>query len=337
MNDAVLATLGFDDRRRIEIEQRGLAGECGRVVRVDRSVVSVVTANGSARIETAPNDELVVGDWVVLGEQKVERLERRTELVRRAGANKDERQSMAANIDLVLIVRALDSEVRINRLTALLVVAYDSGATPVVVLTKADLRDNAASLASAVSQELGGIEAITISARTGAGLDELRRRIVGQTIVLFGESGAGKSTLTNVLCGQELLATGEVRRDGQGRHTTTHRELVVVPSGGVIIDTPGIRDVAAYGDGDGVALAFADVVALASNCRFSDCSHEATPGCALAAALEAGTIDQRRVDAFLHESREQAWLVNRLSERGEVSNAKSRRSVRRPRNSGPRE
>ena len=328
MSSDVLAAMGFDERRSDEIVERSLTGESGRVVRVDRSAISVRTESGTLRLDTVPDDDVVVGDWVIVDGVVVTRLDRRTELVRRVGRKMDERQSMAANVDLVLIVRALDTEIRLNRLAALTVVAFDSGAVPLVVLTKSELASDADGIARSVTTGLAGVETVTVSAKTGAGVEELRRRIAGQTIVLLGESGAGKSTLTNVLCGEELLATGEVASNGQGRHTTTHRELVVIPSGGVIIDTPGIREAASYGEGDGLALAFADVVLLAEHCRFRDCTHESTPGCAIDAALLAGSIEQSRVDAYLHEAREQVWLENRLSERSEMKKINSPRRQR---------
>ena len=337
MSIDVLASIGFDEFRREEISGLKLEGECGRVVRVDRSAVSVMSGAGVLRIDTTPDDGLVVGDWVVVNDQVATRLERRTVLVRRVGPKKDERQTMAANVDVVVIVRGLDSDMRLNRLAALAVVAFDSGAAALVVLTKADLCKDPEEVAHTVSVGLGGIETITVSAKTGLGLDELRRRIAGRTVVLFGESGAGKSTLTNSLFGDELLATAEVRRDGQGRHTTTHRELVVIPSGGVIIDTPGIRDAAAFGDGHGLALAFADLLALAENCRFRDCNHDLTPGCAIEEAVHEGRISRARLEAYLHEAREQAWLEKRLDERTETTELKKTHRRREFKDRGPAE
>jgi ribosome biogenesis GTPase len=139
----------------------------------------------------------------------------------------------------------------------------------------------------------------------------------------LGESGAGKSSLTNLLCGREQLATGQVRRGGQGRHTTTHRELVIIPSGGVIIDTPGIRVVASFNDADGVNMAFDDVAELATQCRFSDCDHVNAPGCAIARALSDGTVDQQRVTSYLEELQAQARLQQRLTQRSRSATRKT--------------
>ncbi len=307
----VLESLGLDDARLAEAEALGGIGALGRVNRVDRGMATVVTEAGPLRVDNPTNDALIVGDWAVVIDGVPTRLERRTELVRRTGYRRDERQAIAANVDLVLVVRALDTAVRLNRLSTLVVIAYDSGAVPLVVLTKADLDPDPAAACQQVATGLGGVETMAISTVTGAGIDELRARVAGRTIVLLGESGAGKSTLTNALAEAQHLATADVRRDGQGRHTTTHRELVVLPTGGVVIDTPGIRDAASFGEGAGLELTFADVVELALRCRFSDCAHGPTPGCAITPAIEDGTIDQARVEAYLHEVAEQAWLERR--------------------------
>jgi ribosome biogenesis GTPase len=166
---------------------------------------------------------------------------------------------------------------------------------------------------------------MSVSAKTGAGLEEIRQRLLGKTVVLLGESGAGKSTLTNVLLGEDHLDTREVRRDGQGRHTTTHRELVALSHGGAIIDTPGIREAAAIGEGEGVELAFADLTELESTCRFSDCTHEATPGCALEAAVSAGEVDAAYVERYLQELDERAAFAQRLEQRERLAKRGRRR------------
>ncbi len=332
-SSSLLTSLGWDDRRRDEVSDRGLTGEIGRVVRVDRGALSVLGDNGLRRIDVPSSTELVVGDWIVISPDDLTRLERRSELARRVGPHRDRRQSMAANVDLVLIVRALDAAVDVERLLSFAVVAFDSGAEPLVILSKADLVDDPARACARTSSELGGLDCLAVSVTTGLGIDELRARLANRTVVLLGESGAGKSTLTNLLCGVDQLATSDVRRDGQGRHTTTHRELVIIPSGGVVIDTPGIREVESFGDGRGLARTFHDVVALEAQCRFGNCEHGATPGCAVHDALEAGTIDPRRVDLYLQQRQELAWLASRLEEREQTPErrpaprrSKSRRS-----------
>ena len=329
MDQQFLRALGGDDERGEELVRRSSAGPWGRVVRVDRTSVSILTNIGDERVEQPTSaDPLVVGDWIALVEGVPMPLARRTELVRRVGAYRDQRQSMAANIDIVLIVRALDVPLRLNRLSTLVVMAYDSGATPLVVLTKADLYDGDEDICALVRSGLGGVDALAVSTTTGEGVSELRQRIDGHTIILLGESGAGKSTLTNELCGHEQLSTAEVRRDGQGRHTTTHRELVIIPTGGVVIDTPGIREAASFGSGEGVELAFHDVAALIEACEFNDCDHVQTSGCAVRGALASGAIEQARVDAYFHERREQQWLDNRLESRDRTATKKKLREQR---------
>ncbi len=207
-----LALLGYTEDRAAEVAAFGdPALEAGRVVRIDRGLATVLAADGEHRLPTGSSLAPAVGDWVAFrtGEGLAGILARRTELVRRAGARRDERQVAAANVDRVLIVRALDVAVSLTRIESLLAIAWESGAEPIVVLTKADRRNDPEA---------------------------------ARAQVLLGESGAGKSTLTNLLAGEQVLETGEVRGDGQGRHTTTHRELVPLPHGGAIIDTPGVRE-----------------------------------------------------------------------------------------------
>jgi ribosome biogenesis GTPase / thiamine phosphate phosphatase len=322
MRESILDALGCDDRRRAEVHDKELNGALGRVTRVDFGAASVLTEDGDCQVVTTKADAVIVGDWVVVAEETLTQLDRRTEVSRRTGVHQDQRQALVANVDAVLIVCALDVGPRLNRLMTFVVIAYDAGAVPIVVLTKSDLCADPEEERETVSVGLAGVETLVVSTVTGDGIAALRQRISGLTIVLLGESGVGKSTLTNELCGREQLATAEVRPGGQGRHTTTHRELVIIPSGGVIIDTPGIRVVASFGDGDGVNLAFDDVVALVSQCRFTDCNHADTPGCAIAMAIAEGTITQERVESYERELRELARLERRLTQR---SRAEERR------------
>jgi ribosome biogenesis GTPase len=321
-----LGALGFDADRLREVEEGGLsAAELGRVVRVDRGMATVETSGGSRRIDNVVDPIVVVGDFVALTDGHVHRLHRRTELVRRSGYRRDVRQVMAANVDVIVVVRALDTELRINRLATLVVIAHDSGAEPLVVLTKADVVNDPDAAVREAEHGLPGVSVLAISATTGVGVSQLMERLRGKTVVLLGESGAGKSTLTNVLAGDEHLATTEVRRDGQGRHTTTHRELVMLSGGGAIIDTPGIREAAAIGEGDGVELAFADLIELEASCRFNDCAHRQTPGCAIDAALEAGEVSADYVERYLRELDQRAAFADRLAERERLAKRGRRR------------
>ena len=205
---------------------------------------------------------------------------------------------VAANVDIVVVANALDHPFSARRLERFLLVAWESGATPLVVLTKADAHpDLAAAVAEAEASALGA-PVLALSVRTGLGLDELRARLAGSTAVLLGRSGAGKSTLVNALVGADVAATAEVRRDGKGRHTTTHRELHLLAGGGVLIDTPGLRGVLPHDMGLAAERAFGDIEELAETCRFGDCGHAGEPGCAVAAAVAEGELSRERFGAW---------------------------------------
>lgn len=245
--------------------------------------------------------EPTVGDWVVVADGEVVSVLPRRSLLRRRTAHGDDVQQLAANVDVVLLVCGLDRPVKDGRIRRGTTIALDAGAEPVVVLTKAET-DDAADPDRAVAEVRAahpGLDVIVASVKEGIGLDELRAVIGTRTVTLLGESGAGKSTIVNALVGDDTTRTGEVReRDAKGRHTTTTRELHLLPSGGVLIDTPGIRSVGLVADSDAVDDAFADLDDLAANCRFSDCQHAGQPGCAIDAALVAGDITTSRVDAW---------------------------------------
>jgi ribosome biogenesis GTPase / thiamine phosphate phosphatase len=314
---AALAPLGWSRSRQAELDALGRpAAIPARIGRVDRGSSVAITAAGPVRAE-APG--LVACDWVALEDGRVAAvLARRTLLARRAAGRPDAEQAIAANIDVVAIVHGLDRPFRDRRLHRALVLAWDSGATPVVVLTKADLDPGAA--ARALDAEVAfGVDALPVSARTGAGLDALAARArPDRTLVLVGESGAGKSTLVNALLGHEALATRAVRGgDHKGRHTTTARHLVPLPGGGALVDTPGVRELGMWGSDDGVRAAFADIAALAEACRFADCRHDGEPGCAVAAAVADGSLDAGRLASHRDLVRELAALARREDERAQ--------------------
>ena len=241
-------------------------------------------------------------------------LPRRTELVRKAaGATADE-QVVAANVDVVLVTEPLHPRMNRRRLDRLLTIAWSSGATPLVVLTKADLV--AADVVRQAAGEVRGAQVVAVSATTCDGLDRLRAHLGrGRTFVLVGPSGSGKSTLVNMLLGRYALATADVRGDGRGRHTTTWRELVVVDGLGCLIDTPGIRSIGLPARSDGLEPAFDDVLSYADGCRYADCSHAVEPGCAVRQAVADGELDGDRVDSFLRLDREIAGQVVRKAAR----------------------
>lgn len=273
----------------------------GRVVRHDGAGLMVAVDGGSPRLAmfgAAVTPRPVVGDWIVIDRtpHPVATLPRRS-LLRRRAAGGDGEQALVANVDVVLIVCGLDRPVRLGRVQRTLTIANDAGAESIVVLTKADTA-SAEQLDRArrtVAEVDAGLRSIAVSAADRSGLDDLLTAIGPRTVALIGESGAGKSTLVNALVGNDVALEGAVRAgDRKGRHTTTSRELHLLPNGGVLVDTPGIREVGVVGEGDAVAETFPDIDELASQCRFSDCAHESEPGCALRAALEAGELDPDR-------------------------------------------
>ena len=325
MSESRLAALGLSASLLSECEAQGASAILGRVSRVDRGSATVETAEGALRLENAGREELVVGDWLGLDGNTPVLLKRTSELARLGGPHKDQRQTVASNVDLVVIVHSATAQFRLGLLSTFLVMAYDAGAEPLVLLSKVDLCEDVEGLTGFVTTKLGGVETLAISTTTGQGLEHLRQRINDQTIVLLGESGTGKSTLTNYLCGSEHLHAGELSRSGQGKHTTTHRELVIIPSGGVVIDTPGVRDAASFSGERGISLAFHDVSDALALCRFPDCAHGETSGCAVSEAIGSGQLDSERVDAYLAEIAQRSNVTHRLKERQRSENPKPRR------------
>jgi ribosome biogenesis GTPase len=282
--------------------------EAARVSRVDRGRLSVLTADGEARVHpgSALYDEgglsgPAVGDWVALrGELAVALLPRTSAFVRTVAGRTSAAQVVAANLDVVLVVDALTGETRLRRVERYLAVAWSSGATPVVVLTKADLCEDVGAVVGQVGEDALGVDVLAVSSVTGEGLDAVRALLPpGRTGALVGPSGVGKSSLVNALLGGEIAETGGIRdSDGRGRHTTTARELHRLPGGGLLVDTPGMRELSLYDDADGVDTAYADVALLAGDCRFRDCAHRGEPGCAVAAAIDDGGLDPARYTAW---------------------------------------
>jgi ribosome small subunit-dependent GTPase A len=278
----------------------------GRFSRVDRGRLRVLTAGGEQTVvpAAAVHDGDVggpaVGDWVALrGELAVAILPRRSAFVRTMAGRSSGAQVVAANLDVVLVVDALIGETRLRRVERYLAVAWSSGATPVVVLTKADLCDDVAAAVEEVAEDSIGVDVLAVSSLTGEGLDDVRALIgPGRTAAMVGPSGVGKSSLANALAGVALAETREIRGDGRGRHTTTARELHVLPGGGLLVDTPGMRELGLYDDAEGVNTAYADVALLAEECRFRDCAHRTEPGCAVAAAIDDGRLDPARFTAW---------------------------------------
>ena len=294
----------------------------GRAVRVDRGRVLVASGRGLESLPL-PAEPVVTGDWLRLpagaagpGEplRIVGVLPRRTVLRRKDAYDDSSReQLLAANMDVVAVVVPVDRPLSENRLERTLVAAWDSGATPLVVVTKADLAGLADDVVARLARDTAGAAVVTTAAETGDGLDELAAHCPeGTTLALLGPSGAGKSSLVNALVGRAVQSTGAVRAiDGRGRHTTASRELVPLPGGGVLLDTPGVRGFALWDAEDGLGEVFADIGELAASCRFADCAHASEPGCAVRAALEDGTLEERRWDSYTRMLRELAALHRR--------------------------
>ncbi|WP_237322038.1 ribosome small subunit-dependent GTPase A [Streptomyces sp. JJ36] len=302
-----------------------------RVVRVDRGRCHAVTPGGTVRAGAAPvaagdpARALCTGDWVVLGtdaegEHEVRAvLPRRTAFVRSVSSRRAEGQVLAANADTALIAVSLAAEPDLGRVERFVSLAWAGGTRPLLALTKADLVPEADTLRHLTADVAGvapAVPVLAVSALTGDGLEALRAALAGGTTVLLGTSGAGKSTLANALLGADVQQVQEIRsRDGKGRHTTTTRDLLPLPGGGVLIDTPGLRGVGLWDAEDGVGRAFADIEALAARCRFPDCAHRAEPGCAVLAAVADGELPARRLESHRKLLRENARLAARTDAR----------------------
>jgi ribosome biogenesis GTPase len=303
-----LAALGWNS----ELAEKLPAGLVpGRVAAAHRAAFDVQTEHGSVRTRLPgrlvhDEAEVAVGDWVGLGDGLIrEVLPRRSAIVRQAAGLTSQSQTLAANVDIAFVVSSLGPELEPRRIERYLVTIWDSGAMPEVVLTKADRLDDPWPLVAAVEAVAIGVPVHVVSAVTGQGCDALRARLQpGVTAVLIGSSGVGKSTLVNRFVGHELMAVRETRADDdEGRHTTTYRALIELPGGGLVIDSPGIRELQLWDTG-GLDRTFADIEELVAACRFNDCSHSSEPGCAVKAALASGELSRERHASWLKLQRE---------------------------------
>lgn len=281
----------------------------GRITRIDRGRALVAVGDEQHSVVDNGTYDLTVGDRIRFDGETLVELLPRTSLLSRLGHDGGE-QAIAANVDVVLIVAGLDRPVKPGRLLRATTQAWEAGSTPLIVLTKADVADPDPVIAD-LGVQLIGVDVLAVSAQTGDGMDQLQDRLSGQTAVLLGESGAGKSSLINALTGSDELVGAVREGDAKGRHTTTWRQLVDLPGGGALIDTPGVRSLGLWADTESVEAAFDDIADLAESCRFRDCSHDTEPGCAVRAAVEDGTLPEARFDQYHSLLREAAALDRR--------------------------
>ncbi|HET7312052.1 MAG TPA: ribosome small subunit-dependent GTPase A [Mycobacteriales bacterium] len=319
---AGLTSLGWDEYFATAAEPYAHTHLVGRVVRAERGVVDCLTDGGSLRARQRLGAmAAVTGDWLVLVDDDAGWwvdgvLPRRTAIERAAASGQSTAQVLAANVDVVLVTVPVFPEPRPAMVERLVALAWDSGAVPLLVVTKTDLSDESPAIVADLAEAVPGVEVVAVSAATDDGVAQLRAAVpTGRTACLLGRSGAGKSTLVNALVGSEVVVTGDIRRDGKGRHTTTVRELIPMPGGGVLLDTPGLRGAGLWVGEEGLERTFGDVEALVVECRFGDCGHDSEPGCAVLEAVADGRLPERRLASWRKLQREAQWIASRADAR----------------------
>ncbi|UKS30343.1 ribosome small subunit-dependent GTPase A [Paenibacillus sp. HWE-109] len=303
--------------------------QAGRVSLEHKHMYRVLTESGEVLAEVSGKmrhlaihreDYPAVGDWVVVSIRAEEQratvhavLPRQSKFSRKVAGQVTEEQIVATNVNTVFLVTALNQDFNVRRIERYLVLAWESGANPVIVLSKADLCEDPEALAAEVAVIAVGVPIHIISSAANRGLDQLAPYISrGQTVALLGSSGVGKSTLVNHMYGEAILETGDIRfGDDKGKHTTTHRELITLPGGGILIDTPGMRELQLWDASEGLSTSFQDVEDIAETCFFQDCKHANEPKCAVKNALDEGTLGLERFQSYLKLQKELAYLARK--------------------------
>jgi ribosome biogenesis GTPase len=280
--------------------------------------VKVLVSNGASveHVAFPRSMQIAVGDWVLVQNETVLATLARRTLLERDHESRGP-QLIAANIDVVIVVFGADRPLRRPKVTRFVALAWDIGAQPIVIISKTDIAHDVQDLVSTLSEWLPGVDILTTSIETGEGMEAVASALAGRTGTFIGESGAGKSSLVNVLMEDEVAWVGEVREiDAKGRHVTSHRELHLLPNGGMIIDNPGVRSLGLTAEGEGVDALYADIEELTYHCKFSNCGHETEPGCAVLAAVEAGELSEDRWSGYLRFIDEQLDARQRVHDKG---------------------
>lgn len=314
--------------------------QMGRVALEHKRMYRVWTENGEVLCEvsgkfsfdaSSREDYPAVGDWVVIKERGNEQrgtihavLPRKSKFSRKAAGLNTEEQIVAANVDTIFLVNSLNEDLNLRRIERYLLLTLESGAAPVIVLTKADLCDNLEEKLAEVDTVAMGVPVITVSVMEEKGIDLLKQFLEqGKTIALLGSSGVGKSTLTNYLLGEEKQKVQDIRiSDDKGKHTTTHRELILLPDGAILIDTPGMRELQLWESESGLSESFTDIEQAAQNCRFRDCTHENEPGCAVLRLIDEGSISGARLNSYKKLLKELAYLDRKQDKRAQSEERK---------------